>query len=361
MSRILSLEGQLASIRDTLRMMCDRVFMGLEAISHHLVKPNSEILIKIIVLDDEVDALEQDLDEYILTVLATQQPMAAELRFVYASAKIAQFIERIGDAVKSLAKQLAGRESTTHQASIQKMFIATLDIYDRVYKSMFYGDTSLIIDIHQMDDQVDRMQRELLQESKKMLHSFLAHEDVDNALLLGNIANKLEKIADFCCNWAEQVDYAQNGIVRRKISKRKHRILVLDAHNGLLASIVANFIQSSAGKLCSCGVVLRKLPAETTNESVLDHIEQLSGHGLVPELFPLVKLEEASWSRVLLLITLGPVKLTNTESDSVSFKVAKYNWPEIQWDGVSLTEDVVTKIKNRAIGLANLLARTGID
>ena len=53
-------------------------------------------------------------------------------------------------------------------------------------------------------------------------------QSVERGLKLINIAAKLEKIADLCCNWAEQTDFAVHGFDRRVLKKRRLRLVLID-------------------------------------------------------------------------------------------------------------------------------------
>jgi phosphate transport system protein len=360
MPRILSLDGQMDSLNITLRNMCDRVMLGLETLLSHFQKPDDKSLIKAIVLDDEVDAMESLLDETILTILATQTPLASELRRVMACAKIAGYVERIGDSVKSLARQLVGRSGAPYQDRLGKMLEITLDLYQRTYKAMFYGDSSLIADIFVMDDAVDSFQKEILQCSRNMLANTPSKREIDYALQIGNIANKLEKIADLCCSWAKQIDFADHGNVRKKFTKPKHRVLILDNDHGVLAGIVANFIQKESSEVCSCGVVTKSHLGMENKDTFLNYVPLLSRLGIVPEIFPTVPLANATWNRVLLLITLGNVELSPSDLEAISFKVAKLHWPEIHSPHAVLETSMVELIQNRCQDISHLMARSGV-
>lgn len=128
MSRISGLEAQLSNVKSLLRTMCDAVNTGLATLVQHFEHPNPSRLIKIVVLDSEIDNLERAIDTSILQILATQQPLGYELRLAYACAKIAHHIERIGDAVESLARQLVNGDIPDQKKYFLKCFW-TLAIY----------------------------------------------------------------------------------------------------------------------------------------------------------------------------------------------------------------------------------------
>ena len=218
MSRISSLEVQLSNVKSLLRTMCDAVNTGLVTLIQHFEHPNPNRLIKIVVLDSEIDNLERAIDTSILQILATQQPLGYELRLAYACAKIAHHIERIGDAVESLARQLVNGDIPDQKEIFLEMLNDSKDLFERSYTAMFEGDLSLIQEIHLLDDKVDFKQRELYHIAKKILKKE-SKGNIDKALRIISMSAKIEKIADLCCNWAEQIDLAENGMFVEKFKK----------------------------------------------------------------------------------------------------------------------------------------------
>lgn len=373
MTRIPTLDEQLKNMKSLLRTMCDRVLTGLTVISQHLESPRPEQLVKIVVLDTEIDNMETAVDETVLQIFATQQPLAYELRLVYATAKIAHHIERVGDAVESLARQLASRQHRTHHDMIQKMLADTKDLFNRSYAAMFEGDLAQIHDIHLLDDKVDVWQRGLYSEARRILNGPADKSDVDNALQLINISTKLEKIADLCCNWAEQIDFAEHGNARRKLKKRKHRIVFMDDNRGLTASLAACFLSDAVKEFVDVSVITR---SNARHISVLNFSDLLIREKVTPQVFPIGTLQAMQWNRCLMLIHLGQFELSQDERDQIPYKTVRLTWPEAQLRGevldwvagqdaatqftledVAGLERLIPALQTRASELKNILAR----
>jgi phosphate transport system protein len=354
MTRIPTLDLQLSRMRSLLRSMCDRVLAGLTVVIEHLETPRHQELIKIVVLDTEVDNLETEIDEAILQIFATQQPMAYELRLVYATAKIAHHVERIGDAVESLARQLAGRDSLMSKDLIGRMMRETKDLYTRSYMAMFEGDLTQIADIHLLDDKIDTWHRELFQRARRVLHSSNERSAVEEALQVINVSSKLEKIADLCCNWAEQIDFAEHGLARRTLRKRKHRVVFVDEEESVAASLAASYLQESLHELFDITVVTR---SDAASQGALAYSDLLAREKVTPQAFPVAKLASMRWSRTLMLITLGDCSLTEAESEAVPHKTVRLCWPEITLAGQD-AETLLPKLRARVEDLSHVLART---
>lgn len=377
MARIPTLDVQLTHMKSLLRTMCDRVLAGLNVLTQHFEHPNADQLIKIVVLDTEVDNLESAVDNAILQIFATQQPLAYELRQAYACAKIAHHIERIGDAVESLARQLAGRHHDSHRDVIEHMLRDAKDLYRRSYAAMFEGDLSQIHEIHALDDKVDAWQKELYSNAREILYAQPGKADVENALQLLNIGTKLEKIADLSCNWAEQIDFAEHGAARRTLKKRKHRIVLMDEHFGHTASLAACFLHQSVRGLVDVSVISRHFGHPL---SILNFTDLLTREKITPEVFPLARFETLSWSRCLMFIQLGEFELHEDEKDQIPYKTVRINWPNVslpqgplndvasqatshQFSKTDLPslDIVIAAIRERTQQLTQILARTQCD
>ncbi len=339
-----SLRTQLAEVKSLLQTMCDRVYGALTVLRKHVASPGSDELMKVILLDNEVDRLEKTIDEKILYIFATQQPLGQELREAYASVKIAHQIERIGDAVESLARQLSsGAAQALDQGRlIDKMLDSSMQLFRMSYRAMFENEFGPVVDIYVKDDEVDALHRSLFREAKSILARPVSSSEVDSALQLINISNKLEKIADISCNWAEQIDFLMHGMHRRRILRRPQRVILADSHGGMLAALVASHISKSPGiahdpshgnqgidfslATTASHTPMVSFAAATTS--------QLAAHGWVVEPLPVSQLESLNWDRVLLAIYLGSslgksAKASRKAQPGPGHKVVDVFWPEI--------------------------------
>lgn len=343
MARIPTLEVQMANIKRLLRTMCDRVHASLLVVEQHLLRPNPEALVKVVALDSEVDRMETELDEAVLQIFATQQPRAQELRLVYATVKIAHHIERMGDAVESLARQLAGADVTESRQILLEMMSSVKDLYDRSYAAMFEDDLSRIQEIFDLDDAVDECQRAIVVIAKVIfLNAAQDPEAVERGLKLINIASKLEKIADLCCNWAEQTDFAVHGFSRRVLKKRKLRLVLLDEVGGELAS--------------SSAALLTKDLSDAVDVTVATKHHSAFADAQMTHAFPVARFEQVSWSRCFLLVNLG--KALNFEERSL----VPNKTMVVEWD---FSEEPLAQaevnVRRRLSGLLSILARSDVS
>jgi phosphate transport system protein len=158
-------------------------------------------------IDDlEIDRLDLAIDEAVLRVLATQAPVADDLRGVIAAKMIATDLERVGDLARNIAKgalRLAEHPEVTIPARLRTLGDEVQRVLHRALDSFADGDPERAAEVLEEDDQVDADQdvviRAAIQEI--MSHPELTSQGVDFIL----IAKNLERVADHATNVAEDV------------------------------------------------------------------------------------------------------------------------------------------------------------
>src|SRR5947208_12050759 len=84
-----------------------------------LLRRDADLAARTIAGDHAVDALELEIEETVIDLLATQQPMARDLRLLVAATKIANDLERVGDHAVNIAQSAEDRKSTRLNSSHQ--------------------------------------------------------------------------------------------------------------------------------------------------------------------------------------------------------------------------------------------------
>ncbi len=171
--------------------------------------------------DDEIDALEVDVEEECLHLLALYQPVAADLRFIVAALKINNDLERVGDLAVNVAERgtfLASQRPPQaafdfhHMAGLaQSMLTRALDAFVNV-------DTRLAYEVIAADDEVDAENRQVYICVQDAIRKY--PEDLESLIHLLSISRHLERIADLATNIAEDVVYMAKGeIIRHGIEE----------------------------------------------------------------------------------------------------------------------------------------------
>jgi phosphate transport system protein len=159
-----------------------------------------------------INRLEREIDQAALDLLAMEQPMAVDLRFILSVIKINADLERVGDAAKAISDRVRNMEQMAQAelpVDIPRMAELAAEMVRKSLQAFIEGDADLARDILTMDDAVDAMNRAAYKALTKVMEeeSHLAPQAL-NALM---ISRALERIADHATNIAEDVIFWIQG------------------------------------------------------------------------------------------------------------------------------------------------------
>jgi len=174
------------------------------------------------VLENEtlINVAEREIDELAFDLLALQQPMAVDLRFILAVTKIKSDLERVGDQAVNIAERVMDMVELPPAelpVDIPRMAAAVSAMVRRALESFIEGKAELAQAVLEMDNVVDRMRDEAF---ITLVHTMNERPAVTrqalDALL---VARNLERVADHATNIAEDVIFWVRGAdVRHNIA-----------------------------------------------------------------------------------------------------------------------------------------------
>ena len=160
----------------------------------------------------DINQAEREIDELALDLLAMQQPMAVDLRFIMAIVKINADLERVGDQAVNIAQRvldLISEPEVQLPVDIPRMAESVTAMVQRALESFLDGKAEVAEAVLQMDNVVDRMKDEaFVVLVQKMTNEPRTTRAALNVLL---IARNLERIADHATNIAEDVIFWVRG------------------------------------------------------------------------------------------------------------------------------------------------------
>ena len=162
--------------------------------------------------ENAINQAERDIDELALDLLAMQQPMAIDLRFIMAVIKINADLERVGDQAVNIAQRvldLVSEPAVELPVDVPKMASSVSTMVQRALESFLDGHAEVAESVLQMDNVVDRMKDEAFVVLVQKMQSDPAL--VRPALNVLLIARNLERIADHATNIAEDVIFWVRG------------------------------------------------------------------------------------------------------------------------------------------------------
>ncbi|HEY1262618.1 MAG TPA: phosphate signaling complex protein PhoU [Terriglobales bacterium] len=162
--------------------------------------------------ETQINIVEREIDEMAFDLLAMQQPMAVDLRFILAVTKINADLERVGDQAVNIAERVMDMVELAKAelpVDIPRMAAAVSAMVRRALESFIEGKAELAQAVLEMDNVVDRMKNEAF---ITLVKSMNQHPDTTrqalDALL---IARNLERVADHATNIAEDVIFWVRG------------------------------------------------------------------------------------------------------------------------------------------------------
>jgi phosphate transport system protein len=175
---------------------------------------NRDVSLCQIVLRDEskINAAERDVDEMSIDLLAMQQPMAIDLRFIVACIKINADLERVGDQAVNIAERvmdLATRPDSSLDVDIPRMAQLSISMVRDALNAFLTADVDLAQTVLERDDLVDNMNREIFEAVDSAMSK--SNSDHRNQLDTLIVARNLERVADHATNIAEDVIFWVRG------------------------------------------------------------------------------------------------------------------------------------------------------
>ena len=192
------------------------IFNSIEA----LKKNNPKLAREVIAADDVIDQVELEVDDLCLELLATQQPMAVDLRFITTGMRIGSDLERIGDLAVDIAQraeELSSQPLLKPLEDIPKMAELAEKMVHKALDSFVKRDANLARSLWQDEEKADGY-RDLVSDE---LIAIMARDPstTSRALPLILISRHLERIADHATNIAEDVVYMVEGKVIKHAPK----------------------------------------------------------------------------------------------------------------------------------------------
>lgn len=192
-------------------MVENQIMLALKA----LIARDEELAKSVRAADKAIDAVEVQVDELALRILALRQPMASDLRAVVCAMKVSSNLERIGDYAKNIAKRTVTLKDTASVGSSEK----TLKRMGELVQGMIHDalnayvakDLAMVDELIARDEEVDHMHNTLFRELLTYMMEDPRH--ITSSMHLLFIAKNIERMGDHTTAVAEQIHYVVTGEV----------------------------------------------------------------------------------------------------------------------------------------------------
>lgn len=207
-----SFENSLKELEGKMTMMGDLASSAIEKAFEAYQTQDIELALKVIQGDNHVNDLEIEINQFIVWLIAKEQPVARDLRRIIGLLKISSEIERIADFGVNIAKstiKIGKSKSLFDLPGLEQMKDLSITMLQKALQSFLEGNMVLVKEVADLDDQVD----DISGEAYKIITSYLSeHPEETNELAQLLFINRyLERTADHITNIAESAAYLIKG------------------------------------------------------------------------------------------------------------------------------------------------------
>jgi phosphate transport system protein len=195
-------------VLDMGKMVDESIDLSVEA----LAKRDIDLSRRVIKEDEAINQTQHDIEEKCLVLIATQQPLATDLRVIFAVSSIATELERMADHAKGIGQigvMMGPREPLKPLIDIPRMAAKARWLLERELDAFMKRDVELARSLGAEDDEVDRLYDQVFRE----LLIFMMDDPrtITRATYLLWAAHNLERIADRAINIGERVVFMVSG------------------------------------------------------------------------------------------------------------------------------------------------------
>lgn len=216
----INFQQQLIALKDKLLAMAALSQQALELSVEAYINRDLPLSHHVREIEAAINAAETSVDEMAYELLAKEQPMAVDLRFILSVIKINGDLERIGDQATNIAVRAAALDSQPSislPVDIEEMGSKVGVMMRRAIQSLLEGDVVLAESVLAMDEEIDAMNRAIQVDLVEVMqqHPQVAEQSLSAII----VSRNLERAADHATNIAEDVIFWIRGNdVRHKFS-----------------------------------------------------------------------------------------------------------------------------------------------
>ena len=203
---------ELSHVKVRLLTMSGEAEAALGCAVEALLERNRDKARQVIAGDRIVDAMEVEIEEMCINLLALQQPMARDLRMLTSALKIASDLERVGDHAVNIAQsaeRLVDTRPITPEPELVEMARLAREMLSDSLEAFIRGDAAAGREICKRDDRVDALHRSMFR--ILLTHMMEDPHSIGAGMELFLVSRNLERVADLATNIAEDVVFLVEG------------------------------------------------------------------------------------------------------------------------------------------------------
>ncbi len=205
-------EGKMEKLQNQLLQMGELVEQAIAKSIQSLKEQDTVLAQEVVDEDDTIDRLEISIEEGCLTLIATQQPMAKDLRRIATLFKMINDLERMADYATSIAKitiRIADQPLIKPLVDIPRMAVLSQKMVKQSLDAYVREDVELAVAVGTDDDEVDKLFGQIFRELLTIMME--NPKTITQATHLLFVGRWLERISDHATNISEEVIFLSTG------------------------------------------------------------------------------------------------------------------------------------------------------
>jgi len=207
-----SFDRELQEVKDNVLRMGTLVEEAIRAAIESLVRHDVDAATAVIIADAGINEVQRKVSSMITGTIATQAPVARDLRFLLTLDHVAYELERMGDHASSVAKQarkLAPHPPLPGYVDLPRMGEAAAQLVHGVLRALVDIDQVRAREVAAQDDEIDALYHRIFDDVLELMREDPANVDRGARILFA--AYYLERIGDRSTNIAEDVVFLATG------------------------------------------------------------------------------------------------------------------------------------------------------
>ncbi len=205
--------NEMIELNNELLKMAILVRKILDLSMKSLISKDVKLAKEVILSDKEIDQMELDLCDRCAVLIATEQPVAHDLRIIVGALKIVTDLERMADLACHIAKATVKLEQQDYLAMVDclpKMASIAGRMTEDAIIAFIHQDGRMAEKIAAIDDEIDEIYKKV---TKKLLNSMIERPDcIEYGSTLMFLSRSIERYADHAENICEWVVYTSTGV-----------------------------------------------------------------------------------------------------------------------------------------------------
>ena len=205
-------DRELQDVKDSVLRMGSLVEESIRQAIDALVRHDAEAALAVIMADSGINEVQRKVSSMITATIATQAPVARDLRFLLTLDHVSYELERMGDHAASVAKQvrkLASEPPLKGYVDLPKMGELAAQLVHGILRALVDVDETMAREVAGQDDEVDALYHRIFDDVLDLMRADPANVERGTRILFA--AHYLERIGDRVTNIAEDVVFLATG------------------------------------------------------------------------------------------------------------------------------------------------------